>query len=255
MSVYGNCGNEALADLTNSSLIQNSAHRQFDIISRSRTLAVTSHRHHPASCISRLQSALILSDFYKYVISTNIFSAGWLAAATGGGGGWDPVPTKQCSTVSLACFLLYLTHSNTSYISHLIYNREQSESSLNSQPRSFCNFTSSGMESQWIINNACLDKIDEFVCPVFQDLWSSQCLGSSFLFSTRASGSRTPRPQRLTKPPSPTFLPYANFLLVQKRWNNEIFYGEFQCEIMKTNSTIFARDSCLNIISWSGQFT
>ena len=41
---------------------------------------------------------------------------------------------------------------------------------------------------------------------------------------------------------------YANFLLVQKRWNNEIFYGEFQCEIMKTNSAIFARDSCRNII-------
>ena len=31
-------GNEALADLTNSSLIQNSSHRQFHIISRSRTL-------------------------------------------------------------------------------------------------------------------------------------------------------------------------------------------------------------------------
>lgn len=34
--------NEALADLTNSSLIQNSTHRQFHIISRSRTL---SHLH------------------------------------------------------------------------------------------------------------------------------------------------------------------------------------------------------------------
>ena len=52
----------------------------------------------------------------------------------------------------------------------------------------------------------------------------------------------------VTKPPSPTGQPYANILLVQKRWNNEIFYGEFQCEIRKTNSAIFARDSCLNII-------
>ena len=56
---------------------------------------------------------------------------------------WEAAePTEQCSTVSLACFLLYLTHSNTSYISHLIYNRAQ-------RARSFCNFTSSGMESQW----------------------------------------------------------------------------------------------------------
>ena len=75
--------NEALADLTNSSLIQNSAHRQFDIISRSRTLAVTSH--HPASCSSRLQSALILSDFYKYVISTiPIFSVVEVVEVVGG---------------------------------------------------------------------------------------------------------------------------------------------------------------------------
>ena len=88
LTVYGNCGNEALADLTNSSLIQNSAHRQFDIISRSRTLAVTSHHQHPASCSSRLQSALILSDFYKYVISTNIFCGG-------GGGGWHPSPLSN----------------------------------------------------------------------------------------------------------------------------------------------------------------
>ena len=43
---------------------------------------------------------------------------------------WEAAePTEQCSTVSLACFLLYLTHSNTSYISHLIYNRAR----LNSQ--------------------------------------------------------------------------------------------------------------------------
>ena len=179
--MYGNCGNEALADLTNSSLIQNSAHRQFDIIFRSRTLPVTSH--HPASCSSRLQSALILSDFYKYVISTNIFW--WLLLGVEVVGGsrahW------QCSTVSLPCFLLYLSHSNTSYISHPIYNR----ASLNSHPGVFCNFTSSGMESQRIINNAGLDKIDEFVCPVFEDLWSSQCPGFSFLFSSRAPGWRT----------------------------------------------------------------
>ena len=101
-------------------------------------------------------------------------------------------------------------------------------------------------QSQWIINNARLDKIDEFVCPVFEDLWSSQSPGSGFLFSSRAPGSRTVRPEEspnLTRKPSCLML---IFLLVQKRWNNEIFYGEFQCEIMETNSAIFARDSCLN---------
>ena len=121
VSVYGNCGNEALADLTNSSLIQNSAHRQFDIISRSRTLAVTSHHH------TSLQVAVHgcnLHWFYRISINTlfpPIFSA--VEERGGGGGGWHPSPLSNVPLYLWLCFLLYLTHSNTSYISHLIYNR------------------------------------------------------------------------------------------------------------------------------------
>ena len=60
-AVYGNSSNEALADLTNSSLIQNSAHRQFHIISRSR----------PDTCSAQLvvvtQVAVICRDFIGFL--------------------------------------------------------------------------------------------------------------------------------------------------------------------------------------------
>ena len=58
-------GNEALADLTNSSLIQNSSHRQFHIISRSRTLL--QHLSHccNSDCSRRVQQRFLLSNFYK----------------------------------------------------------------------------------------------------------------------------------------------------------------------------------------------
>ena len=245
VSVYGNCGNEALADLTNSSLIQNSAHRQFDIISRSRTLAVT----YPTG--TTLQVAVHgcnLHWFYRISINTlfpPIFSRGsWW-------GWWEaPEPTDNVPLyLGLVSSCISPTPTHHIFLSQFITERA---STLIRE------FFAISLPPVWSLRGSLITRGSIKLMSLFVQFLKTygpvSARGSAFCFlpELRADGRLL---LGVTKPPSQTVQPYANFRLVQKRWNNEIFYGEFQCEIMKTNSTIFARDTCLNIISWSGQLT
>ena len=115
---------------------------------------------------------------------------------------WEAAePTEQCSTVSLACFLLYLTHSNTSYISHLIYNRAR----LNSQHGVFA----ISLPPVWSLSGSLITlgsiKLMSLFVQFLKTYGPVSARGSAFCFhlELRADGRRVGSHQTsLTNPPS-----------------------------------------------------
>ena len=214
--------NEALADLTNSSLIQNSSHRQFHIISRSRTLLQPPSHCCNSDCSRRVQPRFFLSNFYKNMESWSQ-KGHWGVRRRGENCGHNNrtsilgvIQTIRCNWLRLD-WKSQISHKFPFYLLHLPQNWGNSHISrsvsvgaykkLPHRPKvldpallrcfiyfvsSFARartsrvFASTGQHAvtprsrmkplnatdQSLISPLLLDKIDEFVCPLFEDLWS-----------------------------------------------------------------------------------
>ena len=214
--------NEALADLTNSSLIQNSSHRQFHIISRSRTLL--QHLSHccNSDCSRRVQQRF----FYRISIkiwnprvrrdTREIEERGENCGHNNRTSILGVIQTIRCNWLRLDWksqishkFPFYLLHlplpqnwGNTYFTSsQCCRNLQKITASSESVVLGtlevlhlFCIKFCSGQSlscfcphwpltphsrmkplnamDQSLISPLLLDKIDEFVCPLFEDLWS-----------------------------------------------------------------------------------